>query len=372
MIDPFTAPDRPPAPAPEHPPHVPGGAWPIGLGALLVLLLLTALAWTFLHQEEPTAEAHPSATLQRAGEEVAVVLDSAALRCAGIRTEVLRGDTRASQLSGSAGESTTAGVGLALTGELVLDPGRSTSIRTSVPGRLVAPDGRWPALGEHVAAGAVVAQVSDAQALVAPRGGVVTSVGAQPGELVQSGQELLRLEDLSGLLARIAWRPDAPPPPTTLRLVPTSVPDHAVKRGWLARLVGPAAEVDSITRFPVFLYRLTGVSAAARPGLPVTARLPDRGSRPSNRESQTALVPTDAVVQWQGLAWVFVARTSTRFVRVRVDTSRPTEYGWLVIAGRSPIPDALAIGDAVVVRGAQQLLSAEFRSQLPKDDDERD
>ena len=77
-------------------------------------------------------------------------------------------------------------------------------------------------------------------------------------------------------------------------------------------------------------------------------------------------MPRDAVVQWEGLAWVFVERASGHFVRIRVDTARPVNGGWVVVAAPAQAPGVLAAGDAVVVRGAQQLLSAEFQSRIPQ------
>lgn len=351
-----------------------------------VLLALAAVVWIALaNRGGAVTEPNAPSTLQSVADEVALVLDPAALRRAGILTTVLHSEdarrmASMSDASGAGSPELLGGGALELTGELVADPGRVTTIRSAVPGRLTAPNGHWPALGETVANGTVVAQVSDARALVAPRGGVVTAVSAQPGELVQAGQELLRLADFSTLLARIVWRPDAPAPPQTLRILPL-IPGAATggTSGWSARLVGSAAEVDSLTRLPVYLYRLSGLSAGVRPGLPVTTFLSRRPGRTQVQDgasgadagagAQSVLVPTDAVVQWQGLGWAFVQRAPGRFVRVRVDTSRPTPRGWLMPAAAARTPNALAVGDAVVVRGAQQLLSAEFRSQLPKDED---
>jgi hypothetical protein len=75
-------------------------------------------------------------------------------------------------------------------------------------------------------------------------------------------------------------------------------------------------------------------------------------------------VPAAAAVQWEGLSWVYVERpvepgqsaTRSQYVRERLDTSYPVEGGWLV-------SERFAAGDRVVVRGAQQLLSEEFRSR---------
>ena len=283
------------------------------------------------------------------GDEAAVVLDSAALARADIATSVLR--------------SAANGGTIRLTGELRADPTGITALRAPIAGRLIAPHDRWPALGEDVAAGAVVGQVSDALPLALQRGGTVTRVSAQPGELVQAGQELLQLTDFSVLLARIAWPPEAPRAPPhriTLTLLGGSNASAHPPAYASADLVGPAADVDSVTRFPIYLYRTTARWPGARPGAPLEAMLVQPGGPATG-----VLVPAAAVVQWSGLAWAYVqqsgARDSARFVRRRVDTSRPVPGGWLVTSA-----DALGVhaGDRIVVRGAEELLSEEFRARV--------
>lgn len=281
------------------------------------------------------------------GDEAAVVLDAATEQRAGIRTLVLGGATR------------RAG-GIRLTGELIADPARVTTVRAAVPGRLTAV-GAWPVLGEGIVAGRAVAQVSDARPLVVPRPGIVTRIGAQPGEIVQAGQELLQLTDFREPLARIVWRLDLPSsPPPTLTIAPLA----GGGPGTLGRYVGAAAEVDTLTRAPAFLYRVGASWPGARPGLPVIATLSDPRSSVSG-----VFVPTEAVVQWDGLAWVYVQHSvvprdgpsrERQYVRVRIDTSHPLDGGWLVPVA----PAGVGASDTVVVRGAQQLLSEEFRARI--------
>ena len=75
-----------------------------------------------------------------------------------------------------------------------------------------------------------------------------------------------------------------------------------------------------------------------------------------------AFVPDAAVVQWEGLAWAYRARGADRFERVRVVTDHPSDGGWVV-------DGPLAAGDSVVVRGAQELLSEEFRARVTVGDE---
>lgn len=344
------------------------------LSLVAALGLIALLIWAFTAgRKEQAAErlreapvASPS-RVQRAGRVVGIVLDSATAQRIDIVTAPLGAAARDGTIS--------------LTGELAEDPSQVTSVQAPLAGRLVAAVGApWPTVGQRVAAGRALGQVSDARPMTAPRGGTVTAVGARPGELVQPGQLLLTIVDFDRLLARVLWRPDAPStPPATIEVRPM---DDGQRRGLVnadaasgaasgagavavprarARLVGPGMTVDTLTRAPLFLYRVERAWPGARPGLPIVATLPDSRSIASG-----VLVPADAAVQWNALTWIYVQRGRGPYVRVRLDTSTPVADGWLVRArpageGADPSAD-LAIGDLVVVRGAQQLLSEEFRS----------
>ena len=283
------------------------------------------------------------------GDEAAVVLDSISQARAGIETRVLGAGSSAATIH--------------LTGELTVDPTRITTVQAAVAGRLTAPPASWPALGEYRASGTLIGQVSDARPLVLSRGGTVTRVSAQPGQLVQAGQELLQLTDFTQLLARIAWGPEAAgTPPRKIILTPLrgDVVSAHPSASTSASLVGPAADVDTATRLPVYLYRTSGAWPGARPGAPVEALLVDPAA-----VSVGVFVPATAVVQWEGLAWAYVQRSAghnlKRFVRRRVDTSRPVADGWLATQSGAL---GLQAGDTIVVQGAQDLLSEEFRSRL--------
>lgn len=67
-------------------------------------------------------------------------------------------------------------------------------------------------------------------------------------------------------------------------------------------------------------------------------------------------VPSKAIIWLQGKAWAYVQTAQGKFLRREVSTQVPIEGGWLATEGFSA-------GDKIVVTGAQQLLSEEFRSQ---------
>jgi len=313
------------------------------LGGITVVLLVAWLVRAFLGHRAagPPASPQPSAASQSTrlaatGGPAAIILDSATDRRIGIATAVLRPLRRPGEVS--------------LTGEIVSDPGATATVRAPVAGRLTIPPGtRWPAFGERVSAGTLLGQVSDALPLAVPREGMVSRVLAQAGEMVQAGQALLEISDYRHPLARIAWSTAAPTQvPATVLLAPLG----ARQKRTLARLVGPAPEVDPLTRQPAFLFRAEAEWPGARPGAPVVASLPDPHSA-----LHGVFVPSEAVVQWDGLTWAFVQHGPSRYLRTPVSTERPVPGGWLD-AGE------LRSGDSVVVRGAQQLLSEEFRAKI--------
>lgn len=86
---------------------------------------------------------------------------------------------------------------------------------------------------------------------------------------------------------------------------------------------------------------------------------------PSDKVVTGVGVPPSAIVWNQGEAWIYVRIDPTHFVRrpIASDLSEPD--------GNS-IATGLRDGTSVVVRGAQTLLSQEFRSQTPAEDGDSD
>lgn len=317
-------------------------------GAVLFALIAWALIFAYRkgreeRQGEVAREAPVIAPSRVAAGDGGVVvrLDSAEAGKLGLVFEVVRPVTAAPVVQ--------------LNGVIVPDSARIAFLRAPVAGRLEsASTAPWPELGSRVAAGDVIAQVSDAKALAAPRGGVVTQVGARPGEIVQAGQVLLAISDLSQPLARIAWTEGAPSrPPARLVVQPL---DRS-GRSAAARLVGPSFDVDPVTQRPAFNYRLANTWPGLAVGLPVTASVPTGAP-----VGGAVAVPASAAVQWEGLLWAYVERAPGQFSRVRIATSTPLPQGWAVQGSIAP-------GDRVVTVGAEQLLSEEFRAQVQVGDE---
>jgi multidrug efflux pump subunit AcrA (membrane-fusion protein) len=304
---------------------------------LLLAVVVGALTLRSLRgggQEGPNEEAPivaPSRVAEREGGP-RVVLDSGEVRRIGLATAALA--------------PASAQGGRRLPGQVIPEPERTVTVRAPVAGRLTVAEGsRWPSLGERLPAGAPLGRVSDAQPLSVPIAGAVTAVGARPGEIVEAGQMLLELADNSHPVVRVAWPAEAGRPADRVTLLPSG--SSAVE----ARLIGPAPAADPLTRQPAYLYRSRARWPGALPGTPVTASVPDGVT------AEGVLVPDAAVVQWEGLAWAYLRRGPGEYARVPVPTDQPAPGGW--VAG---LP--LAAGDSVVITGAQELLSEEFRARV--------
>lgn len=121
-----------------------------------------------------------------------------------------------------------------------------------------------------------------------------------------------------------------------------------------AKLISPFPRVDPRVQ-GISLLCITRDHPGLAPGLNLIARLP------VGRSMRGVLIPRSAIVWWRGNAWVYQQTAPGRFVRRLVSAETPLANGLFVASGFSP-------GDEIVVRGAQALLSEEFRSQIQAED----
>jgi multidrug efflux pump subunit AcrA (membrane-fusion protein) len=189
----------------------------------------------------------------------------------------------------------------------------------------------------------------EGQPVTADQGGEVTEALAQPGEWVEQGAPIFRLQRFDRLLARVNL--------AVGDNLPSGVPALIVPAGYEnmaplpAASVGVAAEADAHTQGLPLLFRLDRVFPGLRPGIAVTARFTLPGTT-----GEGVLVPRSALVQYEGRLWVYLQTKPDRFTRRPVPADLPAANGLLAAHG-------FAAGDRVVVTGAQTLLSEEFKSQ---------
>lgn len=204
--------------------------------------------------------------------------------------------------------------------------------------------------------------------LIAPADGEVVETAARPGMSVEAGAILARIVDFRFPLAQM----DLPsevlaagvPEEIQLTMLPASpVRATASSPGLLARLIGPAPQVNPASQFTAYWYEATldpdakaSLPGAWRPGRFVTAllRLPQAQKQPA------VAVPATAVLAHEGRFLVYVKRAPGQYERREVRLLGQEGDQAVLASGVRP-------GEAVVVWQAQILLSEEFRSQGEQD-----
>lgn len=136
------------------------------------------------------------------------------------------------------------------------------------------------------------------------------------------------------------------------REVTVQYPDgtHAI-----GKFVSVLPQLDPRLQQPSLLY-LVAPHLGLVPGVNVSVFLP------SGQERTGVVIPSSAVVWSQGTAWCYVEASPNKFARTAVATGEPSANGWFVASGVTP-------GARVVIKGAETLLSEEFRSQIQADQD---
>jgi predicted negative regulator of RcsB-dependent stress response len=145
-------------------------------------------------------------------------------------------------------------------------------------------------------------------------------------------------------------------PGVILRLPPATA---AVETGKSARaeitFVSPATRIDPKIQGVSFFYTAAAESGVL-PGMNVLAFLP------SGRSIEGVAVPASAIVWWQGRAWVYRRTGKDTFTRVTIATDLPAPGGGF-------IANDVGKDAEIVSRGAQLLLSEEFRAQIQVEED---
>jgi hypothetical protein len=116
-----------------------------------------------------------------------------------------------------------------------------------------------------------------------------------------------------------------------------------------AQFIGPAPTVDAQAQGQGFLFLVQPNAARLAPGAALSGFL----SMPGEAQSGV-LAPRNAVLRYNGSAWVYVQTGDETFRRIEVALDRPLDGGWFVREG-------LKAQDKVVTVGAQQMLSEELK-----------
>jgi hypothetical protein len=123
-----------------------------------------------------------------------------------------------------------------------------------------------------------------------------------------------------------------------------------------AKSIWYAPTVDPNLQGQGFMLRVEAKGFPLRPGAAVTARLES-----SAASERGVMVPSAAVVRTGDATFAYVQTAPTKFERRGITSLDPVADGWFVTG-------SFAVGDRVVVTGAQALLSQEFKSQIQVQD----
>jgi hypothetical protein len=169
--------------------------------------------------------------------------------------------------------------------------------------------------------------------------------------LVERSATVARLIERQDFLVQVTLPPGVP--------VPKSVSAAAIESPGKGRAaitqVSPATRTDARIQGLSFFY-LVGAESGVLPGMNVLAFLS------SGEAVDGVAIPAEALVWWQDRPWVYRRTEPDTFVRTELATSQPTPAGGYI--DRSLGKDA-----EIVTRGAQLLLSEEFRAQIQVGDD---
>lgn len=172
-----------------------------------------------------------------------------------------------------------------------------------------------------------------------------TAADAAPlASLLQQREALLRIT--------LPFDMPAPQAGSTLLVEPAGSRGKAVK----ASFVSVAPQSDSSLQGNTYYYRAPAVDLRA--GMRVSAHYSVGKS-----DGKGVIVPSDAVIWYANQAWVYQRDGAERFVRRPVSTEQEAGNGWFNAGDFRP-------GDEVIVRGAQLLLSEEFKYQIKNENED--
>ncbi|KZC20239.1 MULTISPECIES: hypothetical protein [Rhodanobacter] len=175
--------------------------------------------------------------------------------------------------------------------------------------------------------------------------------GSVLAQSIVDGSPLIRhLIERQQVLVQVTLPPGKtlPTPPTTASLQLDGNARTTIT------FVSIATRTDPRIQGVSFFY-VAPASSALLTGMNVQALLP------SGPTAEGVAVPGSAVVWWQDRAWVYLNAAPHAFVRTEIPTDQLAPGGGFIVKN-------LPRQSRIVVRGAQLLLSEEFRAQIQVDD----
>lgn len=167
--------------------------------------------------------------------------------------------------------------------------------------------------------------------------------------------ELLQnLINTQEVLIQITLPFDAPEPKegSSIMVTPTASPGQPIRAEFISR--APLSNATLLGK--TYYYRAK--TRELRAGMQISAV-----TTTSGKASDGVIVPSDAIVWYAGKSWVYKKTAADKFSRISVSTDAELDNGWFY-------QGKLNAGDEVVIRGAQLLLSEEFKYQITNENDD--
>ena len=165
----------------------------------------------------------------------------------------------------------------------------------------------------------------------------------QPSE---SLQRLLRYDDVL-LQVVLPFDQPSPKPGSTLAVSPAGSEEKSIT----ARFVSASPQTDNAIQGKTYFYRAS--ADILRTGMRIKVRM----ANADGKTVQGVIVPDSAIVWYGGQAWVYRKEGADRFIRQSISTDKEASGGWFNAGTLKP-------DQALVTRGAQLLLSEEFKYQI--------
>jgi hypothetical protein len=161
---------------------------------------------------------------------------------------------------------------------------------------------------------------------------------------------VVRLIERQDFLVQVTLPPGVPVPKMVTEAAiesPAKGPDNSRVA---ITLVSPATRTDARIQGVSFFY-LAPAGSGVLPGMNVLAYLATGGG------ADGVAIPAEALVWWQDRPWVYRRTEPETFVRTGIAIDQPTPGGGYIDRN-------LGKEAEIVTRGAQLLLSEEFRAQI--------
>ncbi len=166
--------------------------------------------------------------------------------------------------------------------------------------------------------------------------------------IFNNSPELQRLLSLDDVLIQVSLPPERTGINIPADIFIQSPSDNSKKI--LCRYVSESRTANSQFQTKTLYYIMPGVSLSS--GMNVKAFLPD------GNDLTGVDVPSNAVIWYQGSAWIYAEISTGKFARIKINTDNPAGKGFFV-----PEENILKPGAVVVKDGAQLLLSEELNAK---------